>query len=71
VKTGIGTGDDSDESRNQFQPDATVRVIDGPFKESSGTVDAVDHERSTLLVDVSIFGRKTPIELTFQQLRPL
>jgi len=46
-------------------------VIDGPFKESSGTVDAVDHERSTLLVDVSIFGRQTPIELTFQQVRPL
>ena len=69
--SGIGTGDDSDESRNRFQPGTTVRVIDGPFKESSGTVDAVDHERSTLLVNVSIFGRKTPIELMFQQIRPL
>lgn len=44
-----------------------VKVIDGPFNNFSGVVQDINEERMKLKVMVSIFGRKTPVELDFSQ----
>ncbi|MBN2072001.1 MAG: transcription termination/antitermination factor NusG [Candidatus Krumholzibacteriota bacterium] len=48
-----------------------VNVIDGPFSEFTGVVDEINPERGKLKVLVSIFGRETPVELDFLQVKPL
>jgi len=45
----------------------TVKVIDGPFNSFSGVIEEVNEEKKKLKVMVKIFGRKTPLELTFMQ----
>lgn len=44
-----------------------VKVIDGPFNNFTGIVQDVNEEKMKLKVMVSIFGRKTPVELDFNQ----
>ncbi|HMA75783.1 MAG TPA: transcription termination/antitermination protein NusG [Candidatus Krumholzibacteriaceae bacterium] len=48
-----------------------VNVVDGPFSEFTGIVDEISPERGKLKVLVSIFGRETPVELDFLQVKPL
>ncbi len=48
-----------------------VRVIDGPFKNFSGSVEEVNPDKEKVRVLVSIFGRATPVELDFVQVEPL
>jgi transcriptional antiterminator NusG len=45
----------------------TVKVIDGPFNSFSGVIEEVNDEKKKLKVMVKIFGRKTPLELSFMQ----
>jgi len=44
-----------------------VKVIDGPFKDFDGTVQEVNTDKLKLRVLVSIFGRKTPVEVDLNQ----
>ncbi|HOK50331.1 MAG TPA: transcription termination/antitermination protein NusG [Bacteroidales bacterium] len=44
-----------------------VKVIDGPFSGFTGVIDAINEEKKKLKVMVKIFGRKTPVELSFMQ----
>ncbi|MBQ9586931.1 MAG: transcription termination/antitermination factor NusG [Bacteroidales bacterium] len=44
-----------------------VKVIDGPFNTFSGVVEEVNEEKMKLKVTVKIFGRKTPLELNYNQ----
>ena len=51
--------------------DETVLITDGPFKDLEGKVSAVDQERGKVKVLVSMFGRETPVELDFLQVRKI
>ncbi|MGC9352327.1 MAG: transcription termination/antitermination protein NusG [Mariniphaga sp.] len=59
---------ETDEELNiPFVVGETVKVIDGPFNGFNGTIEAINEEKKKLQVMVKIFGRKTPLELSFMQ----
>lgn len=47
----------------------TVSVIDGPFEGSVGIVKEVHDHKRTVIVNLSIFGRETPVELDFGKIQ--
>lgn len=49
----------------------TVKVITGPFEDSIGLVDQVNHNKKTVTVKLSVFGRETPVELDFTQIQKI
>ncbi len=57
--------------RVAFQKGQSVRVTDGPFAEFIGTVDEVNPERNKVKVLVSIFGRETPVEVGYDQVKKI
>lgn len=50
-----------------YSVDESVKVTDGPFSGFSGIIEEVNAEKHKLKVNVKIFGRKTPLELSFNQ----
>ena len=56
-----------DEVNVPYVVDETVKVTDGPFSGFSGVIEEVHAENHKLKVMVKIFGRKTPLELSFMQ----
>ena len=66
----LGNSDDSELVEDIDVPyavDETVKVKDGPFSGFSGVIEEVNAEKHKLKVMVKIFGRKTPLELSFMQ----
>lgn len=49
----------------------TVKVIDGPFNGFNGNIEKVNEEKRKLEVMVKIFGRKTPLELSYMQVEKI
>ncbi|MGE4610878.1 MAG: transcription termination/antitermination protein NusG [Paracoccaceae bacterium] len=60
---------ESPRSMISFDIGEKVDVSDGPFEGFSGMVEEVDNENERLKVTVSIFGRATPVELEFMQVK--
>ena len=56
-----------DEVSVPYVVDETVKVTDGPFSGFNGVIEEVNAEKRKLKVMVKIFGRKTPLELSFMQ----
>ncbi|MEI6378767.1 MAG: transcription termination/antitermination protein NusG [Candidatus Falkowbacteria bacterium] len=52
-------------------PDTPVRIVDGPFKNLEGKVTEVDEDKGKIKVLISMFGRETPIELDFLQIKKI
>lgn len=53
--------------KTQFEKGDNVRITDGPFLGFNGVIDEVNPDQSKVKVLVSIFGRSTPVELSFLQ----
>ncbi|GBE16415.1 hypothetical protein BMS3Abin15_00229 [bacterium BMS3Abin15] len=49
----------------------SVKINDGPFKEFDGKIQEIDEEKGKIKVLVSIFGRETPVELDFLQVKKI
>lgn len=67
----LGTAEDitikSEEVVIPFVVDEAVKVTDGPFSGFSGIIEEVNADKRKLKVMVKIFGRKTPLELSYSQ----
>jgi len=55
----------------EYEEGENVRVTSGPFADFTGTISEINADASRLKVLVSIFGRETPVELTFEQVAKL
>lgn len=62
-------GDQEPKYKIDFTGGDLVTIIDGPFKDKQGKVDEIDHEKGRVKVLVSLFGRDTPVDLDFLQVK--
>ena len=63
--------DDAPKHQVDLSIDDTVMIVDGPFKELEGKVGEIDETRGKVKVLVSMFGRETPVELDFLQIKKI
>jgi len=59
--------ENSERSETIFRFGDVVKICDGPFNNFCGTIQEVNEEKMKIKVMVSIFGRKTPVEIDFVQ----
>ena len=48
-----------------------IEIIDGPFNGFKGVIYFINREKMILRVKVNLWGRDTPVELNFSQIKPL
>jgi transcriptional antiterminator NusG len=58
-------------ARAQFAIGETVKVVSGPLSDFSGEISEINDDAAKLKVLVSIFGRETPVEVGFDQVKKL
>ena len=54
-----------------YDIDDSVQILNGPFKDSIGTVKEINKEKHKVKVLISMFGRETPVELEFSQIQKI
>jgi transcription termination/antitermination protein NusG len=64
-------GVEEPEYKIDVEKGAAVRITDGPFKNFDGKVDEIDEARGKVKVLVNVFGRETPVELDFLQIKKI
>lgn len=62
-------GEQETKFKSDFQVGDLVIIVDGPFKNYEGSIDAVDVNKGKVTVLVLIFDRETPVELDFTQVK--
>src|SRR3990167_6053276 len=60
---------DKPKPKTLFEVGEVIRIAEGPFTDFVGVIEEVNYEKTKLKVSVMIFGRATPIELNFDQVR--
>jgi transcriptional antiterminator NusG len=64
-------GEDTIKHKIDLVMNESVTIVDGPFKDFEGKVNEIDEERGKVKVLVSMFGRETPVELDFLQVKKI
>ncbi len=59
--------DSSEQMEEPFIINEDIKIIDGPFNGFIGTIEEIQNDKKKLKVEVKIFGRKTPVEVSFMQ----
>lgn len=71
----LGTADELSENNvtteEHYMVGEGVKVVDGPFNDFDGVIEEVNEEKKKLKVMVKIFGRRTPLELNYNQVQKL
>lgn len=65
------TGFEKPKPKTEYTEGQSIKVISGPLADFTGTIAEINVDQSKLKVLVSIFGRETPVELTFDQVAKL
>jgi transcriptional antiterminator NusG len=65
------TGATEPETTFDVEKGAVVQITDGPFKNFEGKVSDIDEQRGKIKVLVNMFGRETPVELDFLQVKKI
>lgn len=54
-----------------FRVGERIEVIEGPFTSNEGAIEDVNNEKRRLKINIAIFGRETPVELDFSQVKKI
>ena len=64
-------GEEEPKYRIELEKGEQIKITDGPFKDFDGVVQEVDEARGKIKVLVLVFGRETPVELDFIQIKKI
>ncbi|MBC8526895.1 MAG: transcription termination/antitermination factor NusG [Candidatus Cloacimonetes bacterium] len=68
---GVKQDKDAISRKVNFLVDSRIKIIEGPFNDFEGTVERIIEDKEKLVVNVSVFGRITPVEVNFNQVESL